>query len=387
MPAYSAIALCASHASHETAIAVCTTMLGREPPEWVQLLPLGEIRPREADGRAPWRLRDAQKVVAASAAGIDLVIDYEHQTDYAPKNGQPAPAAGWIKELAVRADGIWGRVEWTERAAAHIRAGEYRYISPVFTHDRTTREVRQIVHAALTNDPAIDVLKAVARKDDNMDYEEFLALLRAALGSKADADADAVVAQCKTLASVSTALTGIRKALGLKDDAPAAEVEAAAARVAGVAGKALAGLGLAAGADGAAVETALAKRANHDPAQFVSKAEYDALQLQVAGLTGERATEKATAKVDAAVKAGKITPAQRDWAIDYATRQPDEFDRHMEKAPVIVAPGTSQPAAKPQPGAALTEDEKAICRLTGVSEDAFKKTRDAELTARQKEVA
>ena len=36
---------------------------------------------------------------ASNSDKLDLVIDYEHQTLFADKNGAPAPAAGWIKQL------------------------------------------------------------------------------------------------------------------------------------------------------------------------------------------------------------------------------------------------------------------------------------------------
>ena len=86
------------------------------------LLPAGELNAR--DGRR-WRLDDAEEVVEASrlrAGATDLVFDYGHQADYAKENGQPAPAAGWIRELQARAGAIWGGVEWTERARAMLKA-------------------------------------------------------------------------------------------------------------------------------------------------------------------------------------------------------------------------------------------------------------------------
>lgn len=36
----------------------------------------------------------------------------------------------------MRDGAIWGRVEWTERAAAAIRAREYRFLSPSFGFDK-----------------------------------------------------------------------------------------------------------------------------------------------------------------------------------------------------------------------------------------------------------
>lgn len=51
-------------------------------------------------------------------------------------------------------------VEWTENAAAMIAAGEYKFISPVFGYNRRG-EVIELLHAALTNTPALDGMDAV----------------------------------------------------------------------------------------------------------------------------------------------------------------------------------------------------------------------------------
>lgn len=140
----------------ETQRATAALALFRPAPEWVQLMPLGVVQTRPHDARQPWRLTDAQAVVAASRAlGQDLVIDYEHQTARTKQNGQPAPAAGWVTELAIRQDGIYGRVAWTAKARELINEGAYRFLSPVFSYDKATREVARIEMAALTNDPAL----------------------------------------------------------------------------------------------------------------------------------------------------------------------------------------------------------------------------------------
>lgn len=58
---------------------------------------------------------------------LQLPVDYEHQT---LKDVQ-APAAGWIKELLLKRDGIYGIVDWTTRATEYLKNREYRYCSPV----------------------------------------------------------------------------------------------------------------------------------------------------------------------------------------------------------------------------------------------------------------
>ncbi|HFD3843412.1 TPA: phage protease [Pseudomonas aeruginosa] len=133
----------------------------------IQLLPSGDFK--AIDGRPTdvasgyWRLTAevAARVISKVASRItDVVIDYEHQTLNGPSNGLPAPAAGWIKGASL----VWqdGRglfaenVQWTDKAAAMIKAREYRYISPVFSYDHRTGEVLDIHHVALTNFPALD---------------------------------------------------------------------------------------------------------------------------------------------------------------------------------------------------------------------------------------
>lgn len=120
------------------------------------LMAAGQLNVR--DGRR-WRLTDADAVVNATRAtpsGLDLPIDFEHQTQLALKNGQPSPAAGWIRALQVPAGALWARVEWTARPAAMLKAREYRCLSPTFFHtpDGT---VMRIEGAALTNCPALDM--------------------------------------------------------------------------------------------------------------------------------------------------------------------------------------------------------------------------------------
>lgn len=101
----------------------CAVELAGDVPEWIQLMPLGEIRTRGSDTRGPWKLSDPAAVIKASQAMLDkLPIDYDHQTDYAQATGNAAPAAGWIGELQVRDDGIYAHVEWTEKGAAAIAA-------------------------------------------------------------------------------------------------------------------------------------------------------------------------------------------------------------------------------------------------------------------------
>ncbi|MDI6855075.1 MAG: phage protease [Deltaproteobacteria bacterium] len=141
-----------------------TLLLETQPggvPEWIKLLPLGEVA--LGDGREPFCVdREALDAMTRhfEARGLDLVIDYEHQT----LSGGKAPAAGWIRELAAREDGLWARVEWTETARRHLMDREYRYFSPVLRLEEKTRRPMALLHAALTNTPAINGLEPLVGK-------------------------------------------------------------------------------------------------------------------------------------------------------------------------------------------------------------------------------
>lgn len=137
-------------------------------PGWIQLLPAGpDVIGR--DGRQ-WKLSDPAAIVAAfQRRGIPLPVDWEHATEHRAPSGLEAPAAGWVSALDVRQGAIWGNVEWTDRAAAQIRAREYRYLSPVFQFEKSTGEIRALVSAGLTNSPN---LKMVALNQDESNLNE-----------------------------------------------------------------------------------------------------------------------------------------------------------------------------------------------------------------------
>ena len=92
-------------------------------------------------------------------------VDYEHASLY--PTGEPTPAAGYVQRLEQRADGLWALVEFTERAAAMIKAGEYRFCSGVFAFERRDRQTGDVIPCmldsiALTNRPFIDGQEPIA---------------------------------------------------------------------------------------------------------------------------------------------------------------------------------------------------------------------------------
>jgi phage I-like protein len=170
-----------------------------EPPGWVELIPAGTFSGR--DGRGPYRL-DIEAVLAAFAAGgIDLPIDYDHQTLEADAKAGPVPAAGWIKELQAREGALWGRVEWTPRAAELIVHREYRFLSPVFRHDKQGR-VLALEGAGLTHYPNLD-LTPVAHQKGEHDMTDLTPIARA-LGVEGEASVDALAAHAAQIKEAAT---------------------------------------------------------------------------------------------------------------------------------------------------------------------------------------
>lgn len=327
-----------------------------------QLLPVGEFKAR--DGRPgpgkTWKLNDAagQALAAqvnAIAAQTPVVIDYEHQTLHKEQNGQPAPAAGWIKSVEwLAGKGLVSTVEWTDKARASIAANEYRYISPVITFDEDTGDVTGLHLAALTNHPALLGMDAVvAALNTSLTPTESPMTLLAAL----------VAALALPANTTEADVTAAVKALKVKADTPPAKAPLSAALTTA--------LGIAATADETAALSAVA-------ALKTAQAPAGAAVELVTKLTGEVAALRArldgdniTAQVDAAIAAKKLVPAQRDTYIELGKKDLAMLTAVLAAAPVI--PGLDGQAAHLATGsgtgtgtAALTTTQNLIAQSLGL---------------------
>ncbi|WP_165919186.1 phage protease [Sulfuritortus calidifontis] len=284
------------------------------------LIPAGTFSGR--DGRGPYTL-DIEAVLAAfEQGGIDLPIDYDHQTLEADGKSGPVPAAGWIKELQAREGALWGRVEWTPRAAGLIADKEYRYLSPVFRHDKQGR-VLSIEGAGLTHYPNLDLTPVAHQKGDPMPEDLFERLVMM-LNLPATTTPDELVAE-------------LQKAI-----------------------------------DQLATLKTEAQSRQPDPAEWVPMSQHKAVADELAKLQTQIAQEKAEAAVRAAMSAGKLAPAMKDWALSYASKDPEGFAHWCEKAPAILPPEGDKSAHRVAPNAdTLTEEDRIACALLGMSEAEF----------------
>lgn len=87
--------------------------------------------------------------------GQDIPITYEH---FGMDSAKGRKAAGWVQDIAVRDDGMYWFVSFTEEAAKEIAADEWRYFSPewydVWQNPETGTLYTYVVNGgALTNTP------------------------------------------------------------------------------------------------------------------------------------------------------------------------------------------------------------------------------------------
>lgn len=301
------------------------------PPEWVHLIPAGTFSGR--DGRGPYLL-DAPAVLAAfNKYGADLPIDFDHQTlDAAAKSG-PVPAAGWVKAVEARADGIWARVAWTAQAAELLAAKAYRYLSPVFRFDKRTGRVTALAGAGLVHTPNL-TLTAAATQGDPMPVlmERLVAMLNLPVAA--------------TPEDVTAELQKIITQLG------------------------------SATADAAAAQAQLASHASSLAAEYVPLAVHQPVAEQLAALQAQALDAQALSAVDAAQAAGKLPPAMREWALAYCKADAAGFAAFCAKAPVIVGNPVANNAGKTGLDAhGLTDTDLQAARLMGIAPADFAATK------------
>lgn len=320
-------------------------------PEVISVLPFGHVVSQKGEFDVDEESLAAMKEQIAQR-GVDLVVDYEHQT----LTGERAPAAGWVKELFAEDGHIKARVEWTIPAKQYLENKEYRYLSPVITVRKSDNKATGLHSLALTNTPAIagmtPIVNSSTFQGGETNMNELIKKIAAALGLGEDADEEQILTALSACVEENKALKeaaeggkkpedqddsivankSVCELLGLKDGASTADVAASIMALKG-------------GVDG-----------------------------RVKALEEKLADRDAEEAVELALKSGKITPAQRGWAKGYALKSPDGFKEFLEKAPQAV------PMSEIAGGDALAlkgdkpdEATMLVCKQLGVSAEDVQK--------------
>jgi len=339
-----------------TTIALCSALAipaCDDPPEWLHLLPAGEIFTN--DGRGPYRVGDVAALMANSlAAGEKLVLDENHSTDLAGPRGEEAPARGWIVELQQRSDGVWGQTNWTDVAVSRRIWKEYRGVSPVILH-RQDGTIDAVLRASLTNKPNFRGLTAL-HSEESMDFRAWLI---EALGLDSTADDAAIQAALKAK-------------LEAKGGDSEIALQSALAPIASV-------LGLAASADAAAVLAGVQQLRAGDG----SDARITALQSELTNVTNQLNTLQSDGKkkaaenfVDGAIAAGRvgIKPLRDDY-IALHMENPSRTEKQINAMPILKGGVTltTTPGADLKPGELGAADNNVIA-LMGLDPEEYKKS-------------
>lgn len=326
-------------------------------PEVISVLPMGHVTSAkgafDVDGES-----FASMKAQIARRGVDLVVDYEHQT----LTGEQAPAAGWVKELFLDDGQIKARVEWTDRAKEYLSNKEYRYLSPVITVRKSDNKAMGLHSIALTNTPAIEHMEAIVNSltfEGGQNTMELLKELAKLLGLGEDATEEQVMEALKACLAENKSLKETAEAgkqPPAEDDKVVANKEVCEL------------LGLKAGAATADVAAAIMSLKG-GIVGGVNLAE------QVKSLEAKLADRDAEEAVELALKAGKITPAQRDWAKGYALKSPADFREFVEKAPQVVPMGSvgGSDTLALKGGAEVDEATLLVCKQLGISAEDVKK--------------
>ena len=317
-----------------------------DAPEWVHLLPSADGEIQTYDQRGPYKVSDLAAVIAASMQSErGMPIDENHATDVAMAVGGAAPARGWITELQARADGLWGKVRWTNAGKELMSDRAYRGLSPVFNHT-ADNVITRVLRASLTNKPNLMGLTSLNTENFPMN----LAATAKALGLGDDASEEAILA-------------AIGK-LKIPADAPALQT-------------AMAEIGVALGIQGGdpALILAAAKSAKTTDGTITAlQAELTKVGGELNTLRTEGATDKATTFVDGEIAKGRagVKPL-RDHYIAMHAQDAARVVKEISALPIL---GNTGQIILPPPGSdaeitALNSEQLQVADQLGIAHDKF----------------
>lgn len=278
----------------------------------------------------------------------DLTVDYEHESF----KSQHAETAGHLLHGSVyeNKSGLYGNIKWTRKALENIKNRRFRYLSPALVFDpqrSADNELRieRLAGIGLTNNPNIPLMEPVFNQlqmEEKMD--DFSEKLKTALNlspSAQEADTlEKIVETIKRRDSLEEELLDIRSAVG-------ASIGSSPEDVLALVGSAFRGA---------------------QPAP--SMEEWKALKEEL-----EQLRQKETAgKVQNAIMAGKLLPAQRDWALGYATSDPAGFSGFLANSRAVVSMGElveNDGRASVINNEPLSPEQEKVNRLLGISKEVF----------------
>jgi len=381
------------------------------PPSEFRIWPFGEIATTK--GTFVFDELAARSVMEAFASyGNRLTIDYEHKAvDPNRRAGDGKAAGSFVLEL--RADGLYAvDVRWTPPAARALLNKEWLYFSPYFSAEEESGRIVEVINLALTNIPAtknLQPLVAAHRSQHTMDSTNDAGAVTASADppvdqeetslsepdvkaresakksarsrlAKARAELDAAKAECAAFGDDEDEAPDSEREEDDEEEEeetavpPKQETTAATSRSARGKSRIEAAARAATGKDdeeeilGALTALSQANRSNVSLGRRVADLERKLRKSEVESL------------VTNAIKAGKIAPAEREWALGYGMENPGKLRGYLDVTPPRVAVATERRepnrpvAVDPKTGAAtvaLSDEERRICANTGIDPEKF----------------
>ncbi len=284
---------------------------------WLPLVPIGAFTGR--DGRS-WINSDPEAVINNTT--LPFVLDIDHASELTANT----EASGWVTQLKIQEDHIFGWLEFNALGKKAIDEKRYKFYSPAFnvTKDNVLLDLSSM---GLTNKPNLYV-PALNKAQDNQTTPQqkddpMLPELLAALGLSADADQ-------------ATALNAIKALKTAKPDPQMPDLNH------------------------------FVPQATHS--QVVT--ELNAANTKLAKLETEKHNEAVETALNAAIKDKKIAPADREFYANYCSTEQGlaDFNKFVStKAPVI---GDSnlpdKPAQKDGKDTELNSEQQGILAQMGV---------------------
>jgi phage I-like protein len=267
--------------------------------------------------------------------GRPWVLDWHHATlDAEQGKRDKAPAAGFVYDLVVEEGYVYGLVEWTPEGALDVVKGAFGFISPVLMHTEDGHIVGYHSHA-LTNRPGTHWQRRIGL-EEKMDW------LKQLLGLAQDATEEQTKAALEALTARAKLGDLLVQALQLTDTSLTPELRGRVIRLAASEGV---------------------------------MEEVKTLRAQLEQDRQERDQNRVASLVEAALEDGRILETQKATFLRLAAQDFEGAKAALEALPKRVPTGL--PALNKQPAQAqatrLSDNDLAVARIVGVSEEALKK--------------
>ncbi len=261
----------------------------------------------------------------------DVVVDYDHGSmDHTATSSGSARAAGWIKPSTARVTpkGITAVIRWTGKAERLIGSGEYRYLSPVFEFDPEKSaegelSIKRLVNAGLTNNPNIGDMKPLndSQEEKRMDLlEKIVALLKLDSAATEEDVFKAISGLLEKRSETDLSMNGLFSQLAVNN-----------------------------------LTEATRKITELSKPPLASEGEIVLLREKLKDYENRETVEL----VNNALSEGKISPYQKQWAIDYAASDKTGFSNYLQNA--LAVPISVSVTEKHRNGSgSISEAEKEI---------------------------